>query len=167
MLRACSVTGVQLFALGAQNPGSCRPLSWLPLYKRTCQEIYERFDACGEPRPDFVPHPDDLELNARTGEVYINGPFDRVEKARWERGKEWIAGREDDLELMAEVAKISDRPDHWSLQIERERDLLERLKIAFPDEATRRVPGFNVTEWRAEEARRRERQAEWRRSRSG
>ena len=137
-------------------------------YKLGWQETFELCDARGEPRPDPVPHPDDLEINARTGEVYFNGPFDDGEKAMWDRGRERIQGSEDEIAWLSEEAeKNPEQQQRFDDDIARERYLIDLISLAFPDEATRRVPGFNIQEWRVGEQRRRERRARWRKIANG
>ncbi len=54
-------------------------------YKHGWREVFEQRDRDGEPRPEPVPHPDDLRVDGRTGEVIYNGPFDDAEKAAWDK----------------------------------------------------------------------------------
>lgn len=133
-------------------------------YKRGWQENFEICDARGQLRPEPVPHPDDLEVNSRTGEVYFNGPFDDAEKAQWDKARERLRDAE------AEIAWLKDwaekEPEHVDVreqEIAGEQYLIDLLSLAFPDEQTRRVPGFNILEWREQERKRRERRAEWQR----
>jgi len=132
-------------------------------YKRSCQEMLEACDAQGQPRPDLVPHPDDIEINARTGEVYFNGPFDEVERAQWNKGRELLQTAEESLANYIDLAEEEpERADFYENLAERQRKFIDRLSIAYPDEATRRVPGFNLEEWRAREQKLRDMRTAWR-----
>lgn len=134
-------------------------------YKRSWQEAFEACDARGEPRPDPVPHPDEIEFNARTGEVYFNGPIDELEKAQWVKAREHLKQAEDDIAYYRECA--AEEPEHaesYERLIEIERRTVDILSVAYPDEATRRVPGFDLEKWRVREKKLRELRAEWRKS---
>lgn len=133
------------------------------IYKRDWREVLDDCNARGIAAPDPLPHPDDIEINARTGEVYINGPFDAVEKAQWDKGRERIKDSEEEIAFLTEAAQASpDKKSFWEGQIETERRLIELLKVAYPDEATRRVPGFNINEWREKQRAMQELRAKWR-----
>jgi hypothetical protein len=132
-------------------------------YKRGWQETFEICDARGEPRPDPVPHPDDLEFNARTGEVCFNGPFDDGEKAQWDQGRQRLRYAEDEIAWLREWAERE--PEHRQKreeEIAQEQYLIDLISLAYPDEKTRRVPGFNIHEWRDRERKHQLRRAELR-----
>lgn len=49
-------------------------------YKRRWTEEFARLKRCGQPEPELLPHPDDLEIDLRKGAVIINGPMTAEEK---------------------------------------------------------------------------------------
>lgn len=49
-------------------------------YRDRWLKEFEHCDQLGIPRPDPVPHPDDIEVFPRTGEVRINGPWTEEER---------------------------------------------------------------------------------------
>lgn len=51
-------------------------------FKERCYEAYKLADASGLPRPDIVPHPDDIIIDMQTGEVGIAGPLTYSERDR-------------------------------------------------------------------------------------
>jgi hypothetical protein len=52
-------------------------------YKANWEEELERRKRLGINAPDPVPHPDDIEIDMRTGRVILRGPFTREEHVRW------------------------------------------------------------------------------------
>lgn len=44
-------------------------------YRESWLEVFAQCDAEGRPRPDPVPHPDDIELNPHTCEAIVRGPW--------------------------------------------------------------------------------------------
>jgi Family of unknown function (DUF5681) len=50
-------------------------------HKKYWERQFAICDARGVSRPEVFPHPDDIFLNPRTGEVAIDGPMDAAEKA--------------------------------------------------------------------------------------
>jgi hypothetical protein len=53
-------------------------------YKADWTEEIERCKRLRLPIPSPIPHPDHIEIDMKTGEVRINGPFTKEEKARWD-----------------------------------------------------------------------------------
>ena len=54
-------------------------------YKTQWEDELERRTALGIVGPDPIPHPDDVIINVKTGEVYITGPVTKQEKVKWDR----------------------------------------------------------------------------------
>ena len=50
-------------------------------YKASCEDELERRKQLGISGPDIIPHPDDIEIDIRTGEIKFRGPTSRKEKA--------------------------------------------------------------------------------------
>ena len=53
-------------------------------FKIAWQKEFDRCDKLGIPRPNPLPHPDDVVANSRTGEVKIKGPLSKEEKELWD-----------------------------------------------------------------------------------
>lgn len=56
-------------------------------YKEQCRLEFVRCKELGKPLPDYVPHPDHVEIDLDTGDVRITGPISYAarDKANWER----------------------------------------------------------------------------------
>jgi hypothetical protein len=54
-------------------------------YKTQWEDELERRTALGIVGPDPIPHPDDVIINVKTGEVHITGPVTKQEKVKWDR----------------------------------------------------------------------------------
>ena len=117
-------------------------------YRETCRETFEIADRKGEPRPEPVPHPDEIVLDFNTGEVSFNGPKTEDEKALWDMMLKRKAGG---LEEIAECRRLmAEDPEHAKYyldDIESEQRMVRMIGAAFPDEATRRQPGFDLRRW--------------------
>jgi hypothetical protein len=86
---------------------------WLEVaisYKVDWERELERRRQFGIEAPDPIPHPDDIEIDMRTGQVIIKGPFTKEEKATWDKFRERKADFE--LELAELRQELIDDPDH-------------------------------------------------------
>lgn len=54
-------------------------------YKVDWERELERRQRLGIEAPDPLPHPDDILIDTRTGEVCITGPMTKEEKVKWDR----------------------------------------------------------------------------------
>ncbi len=126
-------------------------------YKARAQEVFDECDRRGEPRPDIVPHPDEIILDTRTMEVRFNGPEDDHHKAQWDQQ---LARRQAALTEIADLKKRAARSKKYRKfyedDIVHEQWLADLIGSLFPDEKTRRAPGFNLREWREREGKLRE-----------
>jgi hypothetical protein len=118
-------------------------------YKLMWKEEFAYCDAHGLPRPDIVPHPDDVVLDHVNRTIIFNGPANAVEKAKWDRQK---IGR-DDHEWEINFTKKWCREEGADLTVFARSIALDEAMIRIhdgilPDEETRRAPGFNIHEWR-------------------
>jgi hypothetical protein len=119
-------------------------------YQRICQAAFEEADRKGLPRPDPVPHPDDLAFDARTGELCCNGPANEIERALWD---ETIAIRVEMAEMIEEDMRRC--KEHRQILPKDRADGLkriDRIDCMFPDAETRRKPGFNLEQWKKRQA---------------
>ncbi len=119
-------------------------------YKTHWLAEFEACDRAGRPRPDPLPHPDDIVLNYKRGTVTFNGPIAHHEKARWDQ---LLEVRQESLEDIEEGERLlRQRPGKLRKIYENEiADLRERADVIggiFPDEETRRKPGFDLETWR-------------------
>ena len=120
---------------------------WALQFKENTRKVFEECDRVGEPRPDFVPHPDDIAVDLATGKVKYNGPMTRDDKAEWELKQQ---RREKNLRIIADMQSTEDgrakyaRATAW---LQAEADVIEAL---CPDEKTRRTPGFDFADWRTD-----------------
>jgi hypothetical protein len=118
-------------------------------YKRDYRRAFAECDRLGQPRPDPVPHPDDIVIDEKTLEVRFNGPESHDEKAYWDK---MLARKAEFKEERDELkAQLKRQPKHAAF-LESEiahADYIYRLiDQTIPDEATRRQPGFDIREWR-------------------
>lgn len=79
-------------------------------YKVDWEREIERCKRQGIEPPSPLPHPDDIEIDMRTGEVHIKGPMTKEEKVKWD----WM--RERKREFQQEIADLEqllrDEPDY-------------------------------------------------------
>lgn len=131
-------------------------------YKQMCQEKFAACDRAGQPRPEPLPHPDDIVIDHRAGTVKFNGPIDEHDKGKWDAAlarkaalEADRAALEDDLAALKAEAGPQDARSLAFLQalIEGDQQEIDEIGALFPSEATRRVPGFDIDEWRAEQKR--------------
>ena len=54
-------------------------------YKCNWEEEIQRARELGHPEPQPIPHPDDVFINPRTGELQCCGPMTKEEKAEWDQ----------------------------------------------------------------------------------
>ena len=118
-------------------------------YKKHWREVFDDCDRRGAPRPAPIPHPDDLAVAARTGEVIFNGPLDDTEKALWDQQQ---ARAKEALKEVAYYKKKMKRSkkssDLYVAEVKSEQELHELITGLFPVEEIRRAAGFNIHEWR-------------------
>jgi hypothetical protein len=118
-------------------------------YKRHWRREFAECDRQGIPRPEPVPHPDEVIVDENTLLVRHNGPENHDQKAEWDQMLERKEGWEEDLkaakaakEEHPELAHIIDQ------EIEHAGYIIRLIDQTVPDEKTRRAPGFNLIEWR-------------------
>lgn len=111
-------------------------------YKARCHETFREADARGVPRPEFVPHPDDLVLGP-DGMFELVGPTDAAHKARWDEARARVAAADEEI---AAYRKLAARHPEWAPMchddIMQEEQLERFVDYMVPDEATRRRHGY-------------------------
>jgi Family of unknown function (DUF5681) len=113
-------------------------------YKQEWEAEFEKCDRNNLPQPDPVPHPDDIRINPRTGDVRFIGPFDDIAKKKWDRMQ---ARKKESLEEIEGLRKMLKRdPDLRTFveqDIAHEKRLIAMIDHYLPDEATRRSPFYD------------------------
>jgi hypothetical protein len=64
----------------------------------------------GASGPDPLPHPDDIEIDMRSGEVRVIGPWTKEEKATWDRLRKRKAECDRGIAELEQL--IADDPDY-------------------------------------------------------
>jgi len=105
-------------------------------YKADWTRELERRRALGISAPAPVPHPDDIVVDMRTGQVQVRGPMTVEEKPDWD----WLRARmrmfEDEVaELRRLLEEDPDHPDRDLIEADIEHDerLLNLMRKVFPD----------------------------------
>ena len=76
-------------------------------YKHEWEEELERRERMGVSGPEPLLHPDDIEIDMKTGQVIVKGPMTKEEKVRWDRLRARVD--ECDLEIKELTASLQDR----------------------------------------------------------
>lgn len=118
-------------------------------YKDSWREAFEDCDRRGVPRPEPVPHPDEIVIDLNSVGVKFNGPSTDDEKAHWDM---MLKRKAEALEEVAEYRRLLKRRSRYSHFYEedmrREQQLADMISMVIPDEKTRRTPGFDLQRWR-------------------
>ena len=76
-------------------------------YKHEWEEELERRERLGVSGPEPLLHPDDIEIDMKTGQVIVKGPMTKEEKVRWDRLRARV--EECDCEIKELTAMLKDR----------------------------------------------------------
>ena len=100
-------------------------------YKTYWEQEIERCKRLGITPPEPLPHPDDIVIDMRTGQVIFKGPMTKEDKAEWD----WLRNRLEayDRQIAQETLMLKDpkmKPYHSSIQDEIARCMRMRDKIA-------------------------------------
>lgn len=105
-------------------------------YKVDWEREIERCRNLGVDPPNPLPHPDDIIIDMRSGQVRINGPMTKEEKKQWD----WLRERKADFQReLAELKQLLiDEPDYEyrsfvENDIAHARKMLELICKAIPD----------------------------------
>lgn len=109
---------------------------------RKCEEI-------GLLQPNFVPHPDDMQVDSARGVVTIHGPANTVEKMEWNTAE---AKRQELIKSTADLRKVLAGPENGLKaygsrvfvfkRLAMIQDQLAELDANYPSEEQRRKPGY-------------------------
>jgi hypothetical protein len=77
----------------------------------------ERRKALGIAGPEPLPHPDDVHINVRTGDITIAGPWTKEEKAEWDYFDNVVEEIDREIERLTKQLKV--------IRIKKLRDLIE------------------------------------------
>lgn len=119
-------------------------------YKDDWTVEFAECDRRGEPRPDPVPHPDDIIVDPQTGAVIINGPLTEDERAVWHEHQQRRVACHNALESLNSEINQTTEPyevERLRREIARLAYMHDLLMLLAPDEEIRRKPGFNLREW--------------------
>ena len=86
-------------------------------YKFYWEKELECRKALRIPGPEPLPHPDDVHIDARTGEVSIVGPSTKQEKAEWDYFDNCVEEIDREIERLTNQLKV--------IRIKNLRDLIE------------------------------------------
>lgn len=81
-------------------------------FKWKWQEEFERLDALGQPRPNIVPHPEDIVIDVKRGTAHVAGPFTEEDKVEWDRILECRDEMIDEIVMWKKAAKRKNAPEH-------------------------------------------------------
>jgi hypothetical protein len=124
---------------------------WTLEYLDNARARIAQAEAYGLSEPRLVVHPDDVQPNPRTLEVRINGPANSEEKRQWKEMRDRAELLQPDRQrLLAELNQDPGRAAEIEPQLEVIDAILQQTDSLFPDEATRRRPGFDLQTHRAE-----------------
>jgi hypothetical protein len=75
-------------------------------YKFYWGKELERRKSLGITGPEPLPHPDDVQINVRTGEVTIAGPWTKEEKAEWDYIDSCVEEIDREIERLTNQLKV-------------------------------------------------------------
>jgi hypothetical protein len=110
-------------------------------YKHRWEAELERRKSLGTTGPEPIPHPDDVRINMRTGEVTIVGPWTKEEKAKLDYWYDQADQYDSDIqELSANRQKIKSKKvrAHADRQIAHAREMREQIVSAIGEPSQRR-----------------------------
>jgi len=116
-------------------------------YKIGWSEAFDHARKHGLPEPNVVPHPDDVILDMRRGEVRYEGPMTPEEKKKWDRMLEFRDEIQTEVSRLAvgyrQAAKAKKRPtDHMRFladQWEQHTAIFDRMNNPLPERYKKRL----------------------------
>ena len=121
-------------------------------YKEDWEVAKSNSARTGHSLPNPVPHPDDVVIDSVGMRVFNNGPRDDHEKATWDDAARQLAlFKEMKANVTVRRGKATKAGkadlDTMILRLDYQ---IALLNAVYPDELTRREPGFDITVWRSE-----------------
>jgi hypothetical protein len=80
-------------------------------YKRDWERELERRARLGLTGPEPLPHPDDIVINLKTGEVIFKGPMTKEEKIEWDRWRARVEECDREIEELMAMLKDPENQD--------------------------------------------------------
>ncbi len=111
-------------------------------YKRDWDQELEQRRKLGVQLPDPIPHPDDVIIDMRTGQVRIIGPMTKEDKARWDRMWDCVEACDEAIAVYSNDLKLRENKPYRQ-SIEDEIAYEKRIRAIIVDgigEPRRRVP---------------------------
>ena len=99
-------------------------------YKASGEEKINHFKSLGIQPPEMYPHPDDIVIDFKTGEVRIKGPMTKEDKPLWDQMRQTLAGAKMDIENLKSYIKKSrkiDTGEHLFKELEKTIDYHDKL----------------------------------------
>jgi uncharacterized protein DUF5681 len=86
-------------------------------YKLACEQELELQERLGITGPELLPHPDDVCIDRRTGQVSFKGPVTKEEKAKWDSLYDRVEESDREIEFLSdELKKTRSESDRAMLQ---------------------------------------------------
>ena len=104
-------------------------------YKERWTSELARRKARGIIEPDPIPHPDDIIINMRNGDVRTDGPLDEMEKRRWDERLARRAEAQAEVDIFAEKyrrARSKKRKGFWLLEWHFEQKIFDIINDGMP-----------------------------------
>jgi hypothetical protein len=95
-------------------------------YKVDWEAELERRRTLGIVAPDPLPHPDDIVIDMRTGEVLIKGPLTKEEKAIWDRMRDRVVRCDEAIATLSAMLKDPKQKSYRHLM---EEEIAHELKV--------------------------------------
>jgi galactose-1-phosphate uridylyltransferase len=119
-------------------------------YKAHWKEQFAIYDQRRLPRPEVVPHPDDVLIDRHTGEVRIIGPQDERHKRQWdlkqEQKRDFAKGI---VEWRKQLKRNPQSKAFIEAQIAHDQKLYDWIDAYLPDEETRHAVDYDAERRRA------------------
>lgn len=96
-------------------------------YKDRWEAEFKRCDRLGIPRPEPVPHPDDIEIDVNTAGVRFRGPKTEHEKALFERGMDHVRDLIEENAYLQKCFKRKPLPDHVQKIVRQNQKQIDRI----------------------------------------
>jgi Family of unknown function (DUF5681) len=111
-------------------------------YKRFWDQELEQRRQLGVQLPDPIPHPDDIIIDVKTGEVRFIGPITKEDKAKWDRMWDRVEECDEAIAIYTNDLKLREN-NRYRQSIEDEIAYEKRIRAIIVDgigEPKRRVP---------------------------